>query len=251
VGGEQVEGRQAVRELLLAGRRAVKEIWVADNLEVAAILDEINEAAATGRVRVRTVPRARLDETARTDSPQGVIGFAAPLVGAELDALSGPATASDGVPFLLVLDGITDPQNLGALLRTAVCAGVTGVVLPRHRATHVTPAVTKAAAGAIEHVPVAVVPGIPSALARLRDTGVWSVGLDVNGPVSLWDLEVATEPVALVLGAEGRGLSRLTRERCDLLVHIPQRAALSSLNVSAAGAIASFEVSRRRSPSAH
>jgi 23S rRNA (guanosine2251-2'-O)-methyltransferase len=175
VGGEQVEGRQAVRELLLAGRRAVKEIWVADNLEVAAIVDEINEAASTRRVRVRAVPRARLDETARTDSPQGVIGFAAPLVGADLDALSGPETSNDGVPFLLVLDGITDPQNLGALLRTAVCAGVTGVVLPRHRATHVTPAVTKAAAGAIEHVPVAVVPGIPSALARLRDTGV-SVG---------------------------------------------------------------------------
>ena len=251
VGGEQVEGRHAVRELLQAGRRDVKEVWLADHREAAPILEEINEAAASRGVRIRTVSRVRLDETARTESPQGVVAFAAPLVGVELDELSGPVTGNDGVPFLLVLDGITDPQNLGALLRTAVCAGVTGVVLPRHRATHVTPAVTKAAAGAIEHVPIAVVPGIPSGLARLREAGVWSVGLDVSGPVALWDLEVATEPVALVLGAEGRGLSRLTRERCDLLVHIPQRAALNSLNVSAAGAIACFEVCRRRRPSVH
>ena len=168
------------------------------------------------------------------------------LAEADLDRLcrvrpGGPA------PFLVALDGVTDPQNLGALLRTAACAGVSGVVLPRHRAVHVTPTVTKAAAGAIEHVPLAVVPGMPAALARARELGVWTVGLDAGARQSLFDLEVATEPVLLALGAEGGGLGRLTRQRCEALVRIPLAGGLPSLNVAAAGAVACFEIARRRS----
>ncbi|MEL7207781.1 MAG: RNA methyltransferase, partial [Actinomycetota bacterium] len=127
------------------------------------------------------------------------------------------------------------------------CAGATGVVLPRHRAARVTPTVAKAAAGAIEHLPIATVGGIPAALARLVELGVWTVGLDQDGDQPLWDLAVATEPVALVFGAEGRGLSRLARERCDTVVSVPQMGRLDSLNVSAAAAVACFEVARRRS----
>jgi 23S rRNA (guanosine2251-2'-O)-methyltransferase len=141
---------------------------------------------------------------------------------------------------------VTDPQNLGAVMRTAASAGATGVVLPRHRAVHVTPTVAKAAAGAIEHLPIAVVPGLPTALARARDLGVWSVGLDARADRSIFDVDVVTDPVLLVLGAEGAGLGRLTRQRCDVVAAIPLQGPLDSLNVSAAAAVACFEVARRR-----
>lgn len=244
LGGEQVEGRQAVRELLSAGRRRVRELWVAEGLDASAVMTEILDLAAARRVPVRRVGRGRLDTMAGTEAPQGVLARAAPLVEADLDDLgrTGPGLA----PFLLALDGITDPHNLGALLRTAECAGATGALLPRHRAAHITPTVTKAAAGAIEHLPMAIVAGLPAALARLRRAGVWTVGLDADAEQSVYDLTLGTEPVALVLGAEGSGLSRLARQRCDVAVRIPQRGTLPSLNVAAAGAVACFELARRR-----
>ena len=160
------------------------------------------------------------------------------------DLLSGGS--ADDKPFLLLLDGITDPQNLGAILRTAECAGVTGVVLPRHRAAHITPSVTKAAAGAIEHLRMALVGGLPTAMQTLSDHGVWTVGLDASGDQTIHRLTVADEPIALVLGAEGPGLSRLVRQRCDALASIPLQGALGSLNVSAAAAVACFEILSRR-----
>ena len=156
-----------------------------------------------------------------------------------------PAEAGK-TPFLVVVDGVTDPQNLGALLRSAECAGVTGVVLPRHRSAHVTPTVTKVAAGAIEHVSIAVVPGVPGALQELERHGVWTVGLDERGSEPVFNLGLGDRPVALVIGAEGRGLSPLSRQRCDVLARIPLHGAIDSLNVSAAGAVAMFEVARQR-----
>jgi 23S rRNA (guanosine2251-2'-O)-methyltransferase len=141
---------------------------------------------------------------------------------------------------------VTDPGNLGALLRSAECAGATGVLLPRHRAVHLTPTVTKAAAGAVEHLRFAVVGGLPAALQELRRHEVWVVGLDGEGTVDLWELPAADGPITIVLGAEGSGLSRLVRERCDAVVRIPMRGSLSSLNVAAAGALACFEVARGR-----
>jgi 23S rRNA (guanosine2251-2'-O)-methyltransferase len=245
VGGEQVEGRQAVRELLLAGKRRVKDVWMIDDLERAPILGDILELAAEARVPVKRVSRTQLEHAARSDAPQGILAHAAPLREVDLDDLLRPSSGHP--PFLVAIDGVTDPQNLGAVLRTAECAGATGVVLPRHRVAHVTPTVAKAAAGAVEHLPIALVSGLPSALAHLKGLGVWTVGLDGAGDTPLFGLEVATEPVALVLGAEGKGLSRLVRERCDVLAAIPLRGALASLNVSAAAAIACYEIARRRS----
>ncbi len=233
----------------MAGRRRVKDVWLSETLDAeSSWAAEIVELAITAGVPVRRVPRERLAAAARTDAPQGVLARAQPLPEADLDELCEATGDRLGRrrPFLLVLDGVTDPQNMGALLRTAECAGATGVVLPRHRAVHVTPAVAKSAAGAVEHLPIAVVPGIPSALYTLRSAGVWSIGLDTDGPRSLFALELAAEPVALVLGAEGAGLGRLTRERCDLLVTIPMVGAIPSLNVAAAGAVACFEITRRR-----
>jgi 23S rRNA (guanosine2251-2'-O)-methyltransferase len=170
-----------------------------------------------------------------------VIAVADPLPEADLDQLIGAPQA-----FLVALDGVTDPQNLGAVARTAETAGATGLVVPRHRAARITPAVTKAAAGALEHLPVATVSGIPSALEAARRADVWTVGLDADGDTELFDLTVADQPVMLVLGAEGRGLARLTRSRCDVVARIPMRGAIESLNVAAAAALACYEVARRR-----
>ena len=142
---------------------------------------------------------------------------------------------------------MTDPGNLGAIIRSCEGAGVHGVLLPRHRAVHVTPTVAKASAGAVEHLPMALVGGLPATLTRLRDAGIWVVGLDDAGDRSLFDLgDLAAEGICLVLGAEGAGLSRLARERCDLVVNIPMRGRVGSLNVSAAAALAAYEVARHR-----
>lgn len=240
-----MEGRQAVRELLLAGRRKVREVWLLADAEPSPILDDIVELAEAERVQVREVGRGRFFAEARCEAPQGVLAKAVPLPEVPLDDLAS-ARPDGRPPFLVAVDGVTDPGNLGALLRSAECAGATGVVLPRHRAVHVTPTVTKAAAGAVEHLPFAIVGGLPTALQDLRKREVWVVGLDANGGTQLWDLPAADGPIALVLGAEGSGLSRLVRQRCDDVVSIPLTGSVPSLNVAAAGALACFEVARAR-----
>jgi 23S rRNA (guanosine2251-2'-O)-methyltransferase len=258
LGGDQVEGRQAVRELLLAGTRRVREVWMESDGGDASILRDIRELAESNRIPLNVVGRGRFAAQARSEAPQGVLALAAPLPEADLDdlvaghrrthdaAARGGGNEGAASPFLVALDGVTDPGNLGAILRSAECAGVTGVVLPRHRAVHVTPAATKAAAGAVEHLPIAVVGGLPAALARMRDAGVHVVGLDGGAATSIYDLTGVDGAVCVVLGAEGKGLSRLVRERCDELVAIPLHGRLGSLNVSAAAALACFEIARRR-----
>ena len=234
-------------ELLDAGRRAAVDVWLSQDVAPAPILDRIERLAAAAGVPVRRVSRSRLDAEAATDAPQGVLAHARPLPEADLDDLCRPPTLGPP-PFLLAVDGVSDPRNLGALLRSAEAAGATGAVLARHRAVHITPATAKAAAGAVERVPMTVVAGIPAALARAKELGCWVVGLAGDGDRSLFDdgLAVADQPLVLVVGAEGGGLSRLSRARCDLVMSIPMRGHLPSLNVGAAGALALFEVSRRR-----
>lgn len=247
LGGDQVEGRQAVRELLAAGRRPVREVLVAEGRDSSAVVDEIVRLAQASGVPVRMVGSHQLAASARSEVPQGVVAFAAPLVPADLATLARRSTAPGRpAPFLVVFDGVTDPHNLGSVLRTAVSAGATGAVLPRHRSAHVTPTVAKAAAGAIEHLPIALVAGVGAALELLAREGVWSVGLDEDGERDVADLDLATEPIALVLGAEGRGLAALTRKRCDVLARVPLAGPLASLNVAAAAAVACFAVTRRR-----
>jgi len=252
LGGEQVEGRQAVRELLIAGTRRVREVWVSADLlggtaeePTNEVLQDIVDIARSVRAPVQAVNRKRLEAQARTDAPQGVIAFAAPLPEAELGTL---VKRRQGVqPFLVAVDGVTDPGNLGALLRCCEGAGVDCVVLPRHRAVHVTPTTAKAAAGAVEHVPMALVGGLPAALSTIKDAGIWVIGLDDAADRELFEIaDLAREGVCLVMGAEGAGLSRLVRERCDLVVSIPMLGRLSSLNVSAAAALATYEVVRAR-----
>jgi 23S rRNA (guanosine2251-2'-O)-methyltransferase len=228
---------------------------MADDLEPSPLLDEIERLAAKRHARVLIVARRRLEAEARTDAPQGVLAHAGALVETDLDDLC--QTHRGVAPFLVVFDGVTDPHNLGSLLRSAECAGVTGVVVPRHRAAHVTPTVTKVAAGAVEHLAMAVVPGVPSALQRMTQAGITTVGLDASADVSLFDLSDrsgggvdVSGPLALVIGAEGKGLAPLTRRRCSVLASIPQHGSIESLNVASAGAVAFFEVARSRAGSA-
>ena len=245
LGGEQVEGRQAVRELLRAGRRAVHQIMIAQGGDPSDALAEIVELARVHRVAVRWVDRGQLTAQSLTDVPQGVIARADPIADVDLETLAAPRPGGPA-PFLVVLDGVTDPHNLGAVMRSAVSAGATGLVTGRHRSARLTPAALKAAAGAAEYLPVATAPGIPAALSALASAGVWTVALDAGAANRLWDLRVASEPIAVVLGGEGKGLSRLVRQRCDLVVDIPLAGPIESLNVAAAATLACFEVARRR-----
>jgi 23S rRNA (guanosine2251-2'-O)-methyltransferase len=249
LGGDQVEGRRAVLELLTVGRRTVRTILLAEDQDPSPQLDRIEELAARLRIPVETVPRPRLDAQARTESPQGVLAFAKPIEPVPLEDLCQPSRKGLQ-PFLLVAAGITDPRNLGALLRSAECAGVTGVVLPRHRSARLSPTVAKTASGAIEHLPFAVVGGIPAALMAMKDLGVWSIGLAGESEQSLYDMPLGDGPIALVVGEEEKGLAPLVRRRCDAVVSIPQHGSLPSLNVGVAGAVAAFEVARQRAQAA-
>jgi len=240
LGGERVEGRRAVRELLTAARRPIHRIWLARTSE-ARPLEELAQLGYARGAAVEWTTPGDLMARARTEVPQGVLADAEPLHPVDLDVLVGERDA-----FLVALDGVTDPRNLGAILRSADGAGVTGIVLARHRASAITPAASKAATGAIEHLRFALVSAIPGALERAARSSMWTVGLDEGGDADLFELPVADQPLMLVLGAEGRGLSRLARARCDVVARIPMRGSIQSLNVSAAATVACFEIARRR-----
>ncbi len=211
-------------------------------LDQAPILDDIRELAAEQRVALREVKRTAFDALSETESAQGVLAEAAPLTPIEIEDILDRVD----IPFLVMVDGVTDPHNLGAIFRTADAAGVDAIILPRHRSVRVSPTVAKTAAGAIEHVSICSVQGVPAAIQLLQKHEVWVMGLDEAGDRSIFDVDLADQPLCLVLGAEGAGLSRLVRERCDQLASIPMQGAVASLNVAAAGAVAMFDVARRR-----
>ena len=244
LGGDHLEGRQAVRELLRAGTRRTQQVLISEDVHDMAVLAEIADLCEERRVPLRQLSRRKLDDYALTDSHQGVIAQAEPIRSVVLETLVSENPKK--LPMVVVLDGITDPRNLGAVLRTAEVAGVTGVVLPRHRAARLTPAAVKAAAGAVEHLPIALVAGLPAAIKEMSDKGLWIIGLDESAESSIYDMRVATEPLAVVLGAEGEGISHLIKQRCDQLVAIPQSGQIASLNVSNAAAITIYEIKRRR-----
>jgi 23S rRNA (guanosine2251-2'-O)-methyltransferase len=229
-----VYGLQPVREAL-RGRRRVREIVCTS--EAAASMPWIQDSG----VRMSIAVAERVTALAERPDHQGVAVVCDPYPYADAAALLARPDA-----LVVALDGVTDPRNLGAIMRSAETAGATGIVLPRHRSVRITPVVAKTAAGAIEYLPVALVGGIPAAIERAARAGCWAVGLDERGDRSLFELDLADQPIVVVVGSEGRGLARLTRERCDVLVRIPTRGHLASLNVSAAATLACHEVARRR-----
>jgi 23S rRNA (guanosine2251-2'-O)-methyltransferase len=236
-------GRRPVLELLKNGG-AVEKVFLADGMAPSKVLGEIRRRAKDAAVPVRVVPKREIERLAGEANHQGVVAQAGRFRYAPL------AELLDANSALLFVDGVTDPHNLGSLLRSADGAGFTGLVIPAHRAVGVTPAVRRVSAGAAEVVPVARVPNLSQALDEARRAGLWILGLDEKAESSLWASDLAQPPVGLVLGAEDKGISRLVREHCDDLVGIPHRGRIDSLNVAVAGAVAMFEVARRRDLSA-
>ena len=247
LGGTQVEGRQAVRELLLAGTRNAREVWVADDLDESEVLSDIVDLANEFHVSVRHVTRRELDSASRTEAAQGVMAHAG-RAGRPRPRRAVPRRRAGRPRSSLALDGVTDPGNLGALLRSAECAGVTGVVLPRHRAVHVTPTVTKAAAGAVEYVPMALVGGLPE--CDLAHAGARGLGGRARCRGRHLDPRARPRAISRCASCSGRraracpgscasAATSWSRSRCV--------GRLSSLNVSVAGALACFEVVRQRS----
>ena len=234
-------GKNPVLEALRAGRSA-RKLVVAAGVQPEARLTEILQLATQRGIPVEESPRRRLDDIAHTEHHQGIAGYFHSRPPLTLDALLEQARQP---ALLLVLDGIQDPQNLGALTRTADAVGADGLVIPRHRATTVTPAAAKASAGASEHVPVASVTNLAQALERIAAAGLWRVGLAADGP-QRYDQFDYTSPVAIVVGAEGEGLRPLTRRHCDAVVSLPMLGHVASLNAAVAGAILMYEAARQR-----
>ena len=227
-----VYGRNAVREAL-RGRRAVLEVWVGER--AAATLDWLAEGP-----RPRVHRERELTEAAGSADHQGVVAWCEPYPYADAWDL-----ASVDTPLLCCLDQVTDPRNLGAVVRSAAGAGATGVVLPAHGAAVVTPAVCRASAGAVERLPVAVVPNLARYLGEVKGDRLWAYAASADGDARLWDLDL-TDGIALVFGAEGKGVRPLVRRSCDGTVAIPLEPGLESLNVSVAAAVALFEARRQR-----
>ena len=238
-GRRAVHGVHPVRELLRA-RRPVDEVLLADSRSPIAAIEEIAVLAAQARVSVRRVDMARLDLLAPGAVHQGVVAIAPPFPMVDVDRLLAHAAASGRPPLLVAVDGVTDPHNLGSIARTAEAVGAHGLVLPGRRSAPITPTVEKAAAGALAHLPVAGVTNLVRALEQLGQAGVWSVGLDGSAAATLDGHPLAAGPVVLVVGAEGSGLSRLVRERCDALVRLPMVGNVGSLNASVAAGVALY-----------
>lgn len=237
-----IYGINPVAEALRAGRASAVRIAERPNPRLQQLLALADEQG----VRVRRVPADVLDREARGGVHQGVVADVEDVKDYSLgDLVSGAA----GVPLLVVLDGIEDPHNLGAILRTADAAGVDGVVLQSRRAAALGGAAAKASAGAVSHIRIAEVVNIARALEELKELGVWTVGLAGEAITPYGSIDF-TVPTALVVGAEGTGLRRLVREKCDFLAHIPMRGQVSSLNVSVAAGVALFEAVRQRGPQA-
>ncbi|HHT73143.1 MAG TPA: 23S rRNA (guanosine(2251)-2'-O)-methyltransferase RlmB [Firmicutes bacterium] len=240
-----IEGRQPVLEFLKAGQAVNKLLVVKDSRDRQ--MQRIVALAKEKGIIIQEVDRRYLDKISATGRHQGVAAQIAAVEYAELEELISKPQDPAWPPFLLVLDGLQDPHNLGSLLRSAEAAKVGGVIIPKRRAVGVTPVVAKVSAGALSYVPVARVVNIPRAIDDLKEAGYWIVGADMDG--ELCYEQDLTGPIALVVGGEGEGLSRLVKEKCDFLARIPMLGQINSLNAGVAGALLMFEVVRQRTQS--
>ena len=238
-----IEGRNAVIEALRAGT-AIDKIYLQKG-ETDKTLGHIASKARSAGAVVVEADRRKLDAMSRTHAHQGVIALASVREYATVDDILQAAADKGEPPLLVVCDELSDPHNLGAVIRTAECAGAHGVVIPKRRSAGLTAVVAKTSAGAVSHVPVARVPNLPALLNDLKKRGVWIFGTAANGTTSLYDADLKG-PAAIVIGSEGDGMSRLVTESCDFLVSIPMRGKLNSLNASAAAAILLYESVRQR-----
>ena len=237
--GTLIEGRNAVLETLRAGR-AVDKVFVAEGAHIGDVAAE----ARRHRVPVVTCDRRKLDGMSPTGNHQGVIAQAAAQEYVSLDDIFRVAEERSEVPLIVVCDGIEDPHNLGAIIRTANLAGAHGVILPKRRAAGLTATVVKASAGAIHYTPVAKVTNIVSTIEQLKEKGMWFVCADMDG--ELMYRQNLTGPIGLVIGNEGKGVSRLAKEHCDFISSIPMKGDIDSLNASVAAGVLAYEIVRQR-----
>lgn len=240
-------GVNPVRELLRAGGEGLSELWLAEGGTRGRAFEELDRLARRAGAKVRTAPRQKLDRLAGTASHQGVVAVVGDYRYREVEDLLAAAAAKGEPPLLVLLDGLEDPHNLGAIVRSAHALGAHGVVIPRDRAVGVTPAAAKASAGAVEHCPVARVTNLSQAIESLKEAGVWSVATAPDADRRLDELDL-TGPIALVVGGEGEGIRPLVRRTCDHEARVPMAGKVGSLNASAAAAIALYEAARQRSP---
>jgi len=243
-----VYGMNPVRELLRAGAEGITELWLAEGGERPRAFAELERIARDHGAKVRTAPRPRLDRLAGVTQHQGIVAVVADYRYREVDDILEVARKAGKPPLLVLLDGVEDPHNLGAVVRSAHALGAHGVVLPRDRAASVTPSAAKASAGAVEHLPIARVPNLVRTLEELKEVGVWTVAALPDGDVELSSVDLRG-PIALVIGGEGQGVRPLVRKSCDHAARIPMAGRVGSLNASAAAAIAIYEAMRQRGES--
>ena len=243
---EIIEGRNAVMEALRAGR-AIDKLFI-NKGEVDKTLGHIASAARDKGVVVVECDRRKLDFMSQTHAHQGVIAVCAVREYCTVDDIFAIAEDRGETPFVIVCDEISDGHNLGAIIRSAECAGAHGIIIPKRRSAGLTAIVDKASAGAAEHMAIARVPNLPAVIRELKERGLWIYGTAADGQSDLWHTDF-TGPLALVIGSEGDGMGRLVSESCDFIVSLPMKGQVSSLNASAAAAITMYEILRQRSGS--
>nr|WP_027209316.1 23S rRNA (guanosine(2251)-2'-O)-methyltransferase RlmB [Butyrivibrio hungatei] len=238
-----IEGRNAVLEAFRAGK-TIDRLFVLDGCKDGPVQTIMREAKKHKDTVVSFVKKERLDQLSETGKHQGVIAYAASYEYAEIEDILAKAAAKNEDPFVIILDGIEDPHNLGAIIRTANLAGAHGVIIPKHRAVGLTATVAKASAGALNYTPVAKVTNIVKTIEELKDKGLWFACADMGG-TEMYKLNLKG-PIGIVIGNEGSGVSRLVKENCDMIASIPMKGDIDSLNASVAAGVLAFEVVRQR-----
>ena len=239
-----VEGRNSVLELLESGKD-INKIFITKGEKQGSINKIISIAKGKGIVLVE-VDKSKLDEMSNTKNHQGVIAIVPPFEYCEVDDIIDEAKNRNEDPFILILDGIEDPHNLGAIIRTAETAGVHGIVIPKRRAASVNSTVNKTSAGAVEHMKIARVNNINETIKYLKDNGLWIIGTDGNADKYYYEQDLKGS-IAIVIGSEGTGMSRIVSENCDLLIKIPMKGKITSLNASVSAGIVIYEAVKQRS----
>jgi 23S rRNA (guanosine2251-2'-O)-methyltransferase len=244
--GRIIAGRQPVMEALRAGTSIERVVFLAG--VHGRVIDDLKTLAQGKGVEIAELGRQEFRELASDTTTQGVVALVAAQkkLSSLKDIVAIPSQRNEK-GFLLIVDNIEDPHNLGALIRSAECAGAHGVIIPKHHTAPLSETVSKASAGAVEHLAIAEVTNIVNAIEELKEAGYWIVGLEAEG-VKLFSTVDYSSPTAIIVGSEGKGMRRLVREHCDFLVNIPLHGKISSLNASVAGALVMYEVARQRTP---
>lgn len=240
---EYIAGRHPVMEAIKSGR-TIHKLFIADSAQKHQIVPVLTEAKQHGLI-VQYVDKKKLDQLVPQMQHQGVVAQVAAYDYAEVEDILARAREKGETPFIIVLDEIEDPHNLGSILRSADCTGVHGVIIPKRRSVGLTATVAKTSVGAMEYVPVARVTNIAQTLKELKDAGIWIAGADGTAPKNVYDTDL-TLPLAIVIGNEGKGIGRLIKETCDFLVKLPMFGQINSLNASVAASVLMYETVRQR-----